>query len=257
MDERQRKQYEILMDKLDRYIFIMELSGLIMSQGGAIYCTKCKNLDDFMGAIENVTNYLNTAYTIKEFASALSWDDDVNKIQNRYYKTDKWYKFTMDYRNCAVHSFALPRHFNPDDGELVINVDELIEKQNELLKTERKKKSINQIKNRIISLKDFKKFFTPVFPMSYFVKMSCKNILKMTVEMLTAEFENVTKEAMLELIEMEKKTDDLELALTIENFYVNSKNKLKNDESLFLQIQSLFVENDYTCFAHYDSTEWF
>ena len=95
MNNLNEKNIDYIMDQLDRYIFLMELSILVLNQGEKAYVFKCKSNEDFMQSIEYIMNYLNTVYTIKEFASSFSWEDEVNRIQNTYYKQNHWYKFTI------------------------------------------------------------------------------------------------------------------------------------------------------------------
>ena len=257
MNNLNEKNIDYIMDQLDRYIFLMELSILVLNQGEKAYVFKCKSNEDFMQSIEYIMNYLNTVYTIKEFASSFSWEDEVNRIQNTYYKQNHWYKFTIEYRNCAVHSFALPRTYNPEDGELVINIDDLIAKQSVLLGNERNEKKKDQITGRINTLSAFKSTFTPIFPASEFIVRSLKQVLCMTTKMLHAEFNAVTRSALIELINHKELNTNLNISLMLENFYVNSKYKLANNEDLFKEIHKLFAENSYTKFKHYDSTRWF
>ncbi len=257
MNSDQDKQINMLMDQLDRYVFLMELSVLVYEQGGRAFTFRCKKNDDFMQAIENVMNYLNTVYTVKEFAGSFPRNDEVNSIQNTYYLNDLWYGFTLEYRNCAVHSFALPRSYNPEDGELVLIVDELINKQNELLNNERDRDKRNKINGRIAKLESFKHSFTNCFPISQFIIRSSEHVLEMTTKMLHAEFKNTTKDVLSKLIMLNQTKEDPTVSIIIENFYYNSKSKLKNGETLFQEIHRLYVEKGYISFSHYDSTGWF
>lgn len=257
MNEDQIKEYNEIQDNLDRYIFIMELGIIIDEQAKYVHDFKCKSNDCFMTSIQLLMNYLNTIYTLKEFSSSFKRNEKVNQIQNDFYKNNNWYRFTIEYRNCAIHSFSLPKYYNPDDGELVIQIDEIIRKQEFLYQNESDTNKRKQIDNRIEKLQEFRKNVLSYFPCSYFAKMSFRAVYSMIERMLEAEFNDMTKDNIARLVDLYNSTLNSSVALTIENFYVNARGKLLKEGKLFSDIQNLYGALGYKSFKFYNSTEWF
>lgn len=139
-------EYDSKLKILDRYMYLIDTYSIIMDCSCDLQNITPKSEDAFWRVNKYLLNYVNAVYCYREFVN--SYDPPLNAITDKYYKDENgrfWYRFVCDYRNRVIHQSVILRDFAPGDGDVFIDLDELINEQNRII--EDKTKSSKEVKN--------------------------------------------------------------------------------------------------------------
>ncbi len=123
------EEYDSIISRLDRYIYLVDAYTIILDCAHDILKTQQKNSEMFWKVNKYLLNYVNAVFCYKEFIR--NYKPELTDIADDYWwckNNTFWYRFICEYRDRIVHQSIIVRHYYPPEGELLVNIDELITK---------------------------------------------------------------------------------------------------------------------------------
>lgn len=136
------REYQEKMKTIDRYMYLADAYAIIIDCSSDLQGIIPRSQDAFWKINKCLLNYVNSVYCYREFVN--SYDPPLKAITDKYYHEENgrfWYRFVCDYRNRIIHQSIILRAFDPGNGDVFIDLDELIEEQNKIISDTRKKSS--------------------------------------------------------------------------------------------------------------------
>ena len=166
------KEYVEKQRNLDRYMFLVDAYAIIMDCSSDLKAIKPQSDDPFWKVNKYLLNYVNAVYCYHEFVN--NYDPPLKIITDKYYKEEGgnfWYRFVCDYRNRIVHQSVILKDYNPGNGDVFIDLDELIEGQQKIIldisKNAKEKDNARRFNRKITTLanephwvRDERRFFS-------------------------------------------------------------------------------------------------
>lgn len=149
------KEYEEKLKILDRYMLLVDTYAIVIDCSSDLQVIIPQSEDAFWKVNKCLLNYVNAVYCYHEFVN--SYDPPLKVITDKYYNEENgkfWYRFVCDYRNRIIHQSVILRDFDPGNGDVFIDLDELIEEQNKIISdTSKKPKEISNARRFLRKIK--------------------------------------------------------------------------------------------------------
>lgn len=266
------EDYEEILKKLDKYIYLIDMYKIIDVCAEDLENVCIGNKYEFWKANKCLLNYVNAVFSFKEFIRHN--DPSVDTVSEPYWQKGGWYRLICELRNRIVHQSTIIKDYYPGSGQIFINLDELITRQQELAadpENRRKKeaaafvKQLESIRNEAEEIND--QYY---LEMKYVSRQTGYEIREMFQKLLEYLYEDHIQEMLEKLISMvywEKDVNQYvfivdnaikpfiiyEPNTTIEQFYLYIQHSLGEHNSITTRIGELLSNNKYTVF--YDTDE--
>lgn len=266
------KEYKEKLKTLDRYMYLVDTYNIIIDCSSDLQAIIPKSQDAFWKVNKCLLNYVNAIYCYHEFVN--SYDPPLKTITDKYYKEENgkfWYRFVCDYRNRIIHQSVILRDFDPGNGDVFIDLDELIDEQKmiisdinkrekEISNAKRFLRKITTLANTPHRVRDEHRFWS----MKLVAKFTDHEIAEMSNEILLHAFRNAIKpivEWLLSLMHSEggipkytfivnKDTmgSELEPNYSLELYFKKIVRSLGENNEVCREMHELLISRGYTHF---------
>lgn len=135
------EQFRVHEERIDQFVYYLNLYQTILTSANE-YLQYQPDMNfyemEFWKEIQLLQNYVNSVLCFKDFlwkydATGSRKEDigPVGCIEDEYYNKKGWIRFLYEYRNLINHASRFGKDYNPNNGDVYVDVDELINIQNE------------------------------------------------------------------------------------------------------------------------------
>ena len=125
-------EFNNALNALNRFLYLTDMHRIIVSCASDFLNLQGGEEVEFWQINKYFLNYLNAVYSYKEFVN--SYDPPLKEITDGYYYKRRWYRFICDYRNRVIHQSTIIKDRSNETGDVFINIDEIIEIQDGIVK---------------------------------------------------------------------------------------------------------------------------
>ena len=266
------REYQEKLKALDRYMYLVDAYEITIDCSSDLKGIIPQSQDAFWKVNKCLLNYVNAIYCYHEFVN--SYNPPLGTIANKYYydKNGKfWYRFVCDYRNRVVHQSVILRDFDAGNGDIFIDLDELIEEQNKIISDLRKKpkeisnarrflQKITTLANTPHRVRDGRRLWS----MKVVAKLTDQEITDMSNEILLHAFRKAIQpvfEWLLSLMHSEGgipkytfivnkdvKDSELEPNYTLEWYFRKIVRSMGKNNNVCREMRELLISRRYTNF---------
>ena len=268
-------EYEEMLEKLDKFVYLIDMYKIIEDCAADLENVHIDNKYEFWKANKCLLNYVNAVFSFKEFIRHNK--PSVECISEPYWEKRGWYKNTCELRNRIIHQSTIIKDYHLRSGKIYINLDELIETQQEVMKTLKNKKR-EDAEAFVKYLEDIRNKSEDIdgqyyLEMKYIAKQTNYEIKEMFQGIIDFLYESQIKgilEKLMAMIWWEKGinqyvfiVDDenqprsyYEPNITLEHFKLYIQHRLGLDNNVTKKIVEFFAQNNYKIFYDMDEEDF-
>ena len=134
-DDSISEEYDQKRKTLDRYLYLVDNYTIILDCSRDLRGIAPHSDDGFWRVNKCLLNYVNAVFCYREFIR--SYNPPLTRTADQFYSFDngkEWYRFVCELRNHVIHQSIIINYFDPDTGDIYIDLSDLEAKQKKKMK---------------------------------------------------------------------------------------------------------------------------